>query len=69
VAAGVAFVPRAPGTRAQSRLPTAAAGGANYRIGADDVLVVSVLDSSELDQVVVVRPDGKASLVSDTAAR
>jgi polysaccharide export outer membrane protein len=36
-------------------------GGA-YRIGPDDVLVVSVLDQKDLDQVVFVRPDGKVSL-------
>ncbi len=33
-----------------------------YRIGPDDVLVVSVWDNKDLDQEVFVRPDGKVSL-------
>lgn len=34
----------------------------DYRIGADDVLGISVWDNKDLDQVVFVRPDGKISL-------
>src|SRR5438132_13983502 len=33
-----------------------------YRIGPDDILVISVWDQKELDQTVFVRPDGKISL-------
>jgi polysaccharide biosynthesis/export protein len=49
-----------PGAMAQS----------DYRIGPDDVLVISVLDQRELDQTVTVRPDGKISLtlVGETEA-
>jgi len=35
---------------------------ADYRIGTDDVLEISVWDQKEFDQVVFVRPDGKISL-------
>jgi len=35
---------------------------APYRIGPDDILVVSVLDQKDLDQIVTVRPDGRVSL-------
>ena len=34
----------------------------DYRIGPDDVLVITVLDQKDLEQVVTVRPDGKISL-------
>lgn len=42
----------------------------DYRIGADDILVISVLDQKDLDQVITVRPDGKISLtlVGETEA-
>jgi polysaccharide export outer membrane protein len=42
----------------------------DYRIGPDDVLVISVWDQKDLDQVVSVRPDGKISLplVGETEA-
>jgi polysaccharide export outer membrane protein len=42
----------------------------DYRIGPDDVLIVTVWDQKELEQVVTVRPDGKISLplVGDTEA-
>jgi polysaccharide export outer membrane protein len=55
--------------------------GPAYRIGPDDILVISVWDQKDLDQSVFVRPDGKISLalvgeieasgltVSDLAAR
>jgi polysaccharide biosynthesis/export protein len=55
--------------------------GPAYRIGPDDILVISVWDQKDLDQAVFVRPDGKISLalvgeieasgltVSDLAAR
>jgi polysaccharide biosynthesis/export protein len=43
-------------------LPTATAVGPDYRIGIDDILVISVWDQKDLDQVVFVRPDGKISL-------
>src|SRR5687768_17619814 len=48
----------------------AAAVGPDYRIGIDDVLVISVWDQKDLDQVVSVRPDGKISLplVGETEA-
>jgi polysaccharide export outer membrane protein len=36
--------------------------GPDYRIGIDDVLVISVLDQKDLEQVVFVRPDGRISL-------
>jgi len=36
--------------------------GSAYRIGPDDVLVISVWDQKDLDQAVFVRPDGKISL-------
>jgi polysaccharide export outer membrane protein len=40
----------------------AATAQSDYRIGVDDVLIISVLDQKDLDQVVTVRPDGKISL-------
>ena len=43
-------------------LPTALAQGGDYRIGPDDVLVITVWDQKDLDQTVQVRPDGKISL-------
>jgi len=43
-------------------LPTALAQGSDYRIGPDDVLVITVWDQKDLDQTVQVRPDGKISL-------
>jgi polysaccharide biosynthesis/export protein len=42
-------------------LPMAAAQS-DYRIGPDDVLIITVLDQKELEQIVTVRPDGKISL-------
>jgi polysaccharide export outer membrane protein len=39
-----------------------AAAQSDYRIGTDDVLIITVLDQKELEQVVTVRPDGKISL-------
>lgn len=50
--------------------PPMAAAQSDYRVGIDDVLVVTVLDQKELEQVVTVRPDGKISLtlVGDTEA-
>jgi polysaccharide export outer membrane protein len=44
--------------------PPAAAGenGNGYRIGADDLLNISVWDNKDLDRVVFVRPDGRISL-------
>jgi polysaccharide biosynthesis/export protein len=43
---------------------------APYRIGPDDILAISVWDQKDLDQVVVVRPDGRISLalVGETEA-
>jgi polysaccharide export outer membrane protein len=40
----------------------AAAQQADYRIGPEDVLAVSVWDNKDVDHVVFVRPDGKISL-------
>jgi len=40
----------------------AAAQDRGYRIGAEDVLAISVWDNKEVDHVVFVRPDGKISL-------
>ncbi len=34
----------------------------DYRIGPDDVLMISVLDNKDLDQTVFIRPDGRISL-------
>lgn len=47
-----------------------AAGGPQYRIGAEDVLRVAVWENTQLTQDVVVRPDGKISfpLVQDVQA-
>lgn len=42
--------------------PMAGADSPDYRIGIDDILVISVWDQKDLDQVVSVRPDGKISL-------
>jgi len=33
-----------------------------FRVGPDDILVISVWDQKDLDQIVVVRPDGRVSL-------
>jgi len=48
----------------------ATAGPLDYRIGTDDVLVISVWSQKDLDQVVSVRPDGTISLplVGETEA-
>jgi polysaccharide export outer membrane protein len=50
--------------------PPGASAQSDYRIGPDDVLIVTVLDQKDLDQVVTVRPDGKISLtlVGETEA-
>jgi polysaccharide biosynthesis/export protein len=42
-------------------LPRATAQS-DYRVGPDDVLLITVLDQKELDQTVTVRPDGKIAL-------
>jgi polysaccharide biosynthesis/export protein len=49
---------------------TAKAVEPDYRIGPDDILVISVWDQKDLEQVVSVRPDGKISLplVGETQA-
>ena len=43
-------------------LPAVIVAQPDYRIGIDDVLMVTVLDQKDLEQVVFVRPDGKISL-------
>jgi polysaccharide export outer membrane protein len=50
--------------------PPRATAQSDYRIGPDDILVVTVWDQKELEQVVTVRPDGKISLplIGDTEA-
>jgi polysaccharide export outer membrane protein len=42
--------------------PSGATAQSDYRVGPDDVLVITVWDQKDLDQVVAVRPDGKISL-------
>jgi len=47
---------------AVSLCSSSATAQSDYRIGVDDILIVTVLDQKELEQVVTVRPDGKISL-------
>ncbi len=54
--------PPVPAMASESPAPKAATNDANYVIGAQDVLDVSVWKEQDISRVVPVRPDGKISL-------
>jgi polysaccharide export outer membrane protein len=62
--------PGAPAQDASAAGPAALPAVAEYRIGPEDVLAVSVWQNAELSRTVPVRPDGKISvpLVNDVQA-
>lgn len=54
--------PPVPAMASETPAPKAATNDANYVIGAQDVLDVSVWKEQEISRIVPVRPDGKISL-------
>jgi len=54
--------PAVPAMAAEAQAPKAATNDANYVIGAQDVLDVSIWKEQDISRVVPVRPDGKISL-------
>jgi len=54
--------PAVPAMAAEAQSPKAATNDANYVIGAQDVLDVSIWKEQDISRVVPVRPDGKISL-------
>src|SRR5437763_1870739 len=61
---------QAPGKTPNTTAPRGAYGDAEFRLGPDDVIEVSVYQEKDLSTTVVVRPDGKISvaLIGDMQA-
>ncbi len=59
---GTSFAAASGDTPVQADTSIPSAGGADYRIGADDILAINVWHEPEVSRQVPVRPDGRISL-------